>query len=193
MRPAFQPGDVVIWWRRATGEFVFPVRATVRGTTHKRVKIEAVDLEESGDPTTRYVATGSLQRIGSYYEKALDQAPYVLEPMCSWGTLTRYLEVAEDLYASRHVDVFENGYSPRYDRAHWVDDFGTLADGLHCARSPGPAISIGASEFEVVWRAAEHSSVRQLQLSSARMSRWGKVPVWLTVERTRRAPVRKSR
>jgi hypothetical protein len=192
MRSDFQPGDVVIWWRRAAGEFVFPVRATILGVTPKRVKIEAVEPEEDARPIIRYVAAESLQRIGMYYRKATGQGPYMLEPACSWGTYTRYLEIAEDLYASRHVDVFENGYSLRYDRLHWVDDCGMLADALYCARSWGPAIGIGPAEFEEVWRAAENSPARQLQLASARMSDCGEVPAWLTIKRTRFAPLSKA-
>ena len=49
-------------------------------------------------------------------------------PGAAWGKFTRYLEIGLDRYATRQVDWFENGYALRYDRDHYVDEFGTLAD-----------------------------------------------------------------
>jgi len=57
-----QPGDKAIWWKRIPGgEYVYPVQATVRSLTAKRVKIEA---DDDGDIVVRYVPRESLQRQG---------------------------------------------------------------------------------------------------------------------------------
>ena len=61
------------------------------------------------------------------YQKAPAQGPRESEPLRSWGTFTRYLEIGDDRYAVRHVDVFANGYAVRYDRTHWVDELGMQA------------------------------------------------------------------
>ena len=59
---ALQPGDRVIWWKRIPGgDYVYPVQATVRSLTAKRVKIEA---DDDGDIVIRYVPLESLQRQG---------------------------------------------------------------------------------------------------------------------------------
>ncbi len=117
------------------------------------------------------------------YHKAPGQGPLELEPLSSWGVFTRYLEIGDDRYAVRHVDVFANGHALRYDRAHWVDDLGMLADARYrpktWVRWWGPAVPVTADEFERVWAAAESSPARPLQLATAKMGRWGSIPVWL--------------
>jgi hypothetical protein len=56
----FKPGDKVIWWKRNPGgDYVYPVGATVLGTTTKRVKIEA---DDEGQIVIRNVKPESLQR-----------------------------------------------------------------------------------------------------------------------------------
>jgi hypothetical protein len=124
------------------------------------------------------------------YQKAPNQGPCLDEPRRSWGKFTRYTEIGDDLYAHRHVDVYANGYSLRYDRTHWVDGFGILADMRYNAKKWencwGPVIAIDPSEFDAVWQAAEASPTWTKQLSSAKMVELGTVPVWLT-RRTGRA------
>jgi hypothetical protein len=62
MSRPFQPGDLVIWWKRVSGEFVSPVLATVLAVTAKRVKITAEDPDEDGSGlVVRYDAPASLQ------------------------------------------------------------------------------------------------------------------------------------
>jgi hypothetical protein len=121
------------------------------------------------------------------YQKSPGQGPFPDEPRKSWGPLTRYLEIGDDLYALRHVDVYANGHALRYDRVHWVDDFGILADArYHPKRWEkwwGPSVVIDPSEFEVVWRAAESSPSWPIQVASARMARMGAVPIWLARRR----------
>ena len=134
------------------------------------VKIEL--LERSGDALGRKI-----------YIEAPGQEPHESWPMKSWGRFTRYMQIGEDRYALRHVDVYANGYALRYDRVHWVDGFGILAemryDAEKWAEWWGPSITIGPSEFEAVWRAAESSPTWEQQVRSARMSKDGPTPVWL--------------
>lgn len=117
------------------------------------------------------------------YRKAPGQGPSISEPLRSWGTFTRHLEIGDDQFVVRQVDVFVNGYAVRYDRTHWVDDLGMLADSRYrpkvWERWWGPGVPMTADEFEQVWAAAESSPVYQLQLATAKISRWGAVPVCL--------------
>lgn len=55
----FRPGDTVVWLKRVSGEFVFPVNAVVLAVTPKRIKIEANDPDDG--TVVRHVAPGSLQ------------------------------------------------------------------------------------------------------------------------------------
>ena len=57
----FRPGDVGIWWKRVSGEFVFPVRATGLAVTARRVKVAAEDTEEGPESVVRYISPSSLQ------------------------------------------------------------------------------------------------------------------------------------
>jgi len=109
------------------------------------------------------------------------------EPLASWGTSTRYLEIGDDRYATRHVDAYRNGHFLRYDRSHWVDEFGILADMRYDERKWtkwwGQAARIAAADFESAWQAAEISSVRHLQLRTAMMMTMGAEPIWLVLRR----------
>ncbi len=100
-----------------------------------------------------------------------------------WGEFVRYMEVADNQYAVRQIEVFDNGNVLRYDRAHWCDDFGQLL-GLRFSRKPKWAVffpgaeSICAAEFERVWRRARHSALWEEQLARSRAEQWGSVPPW---------------
>ena len=117
------------------------------------------------------------------YRKAPNQGPFDGEPRRSWGTIARYTEIGDDLYALRHVDVFTNGYTLRYDRTHWVDGFGMLADMRYDVKKWenwwGPAIAIDPAEFEAVWQAATSSPTWSEQVGCAQMAELGAVPIWL--------------
>jgi hypothetical protein len=124
-----------------------------------------------------------------FYQKAADQGPYLLEASRSWGRFIRYLEFGDDLHAVRHVDQFENGQLLSYDRSHWIDDYGMLADMKYSPRwktSEWAATDITPEEFEKIWCAAARSPIRQGQIASARMSRLGPVPIWLTEMKRKR-------
>lgn len=121
-----------------------------------------------------------------FHQKALGQFQDC-EPFRSWGHFTRYLEIGDDLYPTRHVDVYDNGNTLRYDRHHWADDFGWLADMKHSKKWEswwGPSIEIDRAEFDDAWQAAIESSTWQEQIDTAQMSQLGAVPVWLRSNRS---------
>ena len=91
-----------------------------------------------------------------------------------WGRITQYREVADDQWAVRQVDAYENGNVLRYDRSHRRDDYGSLI-GLKFSRKPKwvvyfPAAEIiSAGEFEKVWQTALMSPLWELQVASRRI------------------------
>lgn len=106
-----------------------------------------------------------------------------LEPLASWGAFTRNVEIGDDRFAVRHVDVFTNGYSLKYDRSHWVDALGMLAgmryDRKRWSKWWGPPLEISPEEFETIWLEAVKSPVRAIQLREEKMSTMGAIPIWL--------------
>jgi hypothetical protein len=117
------------------------------------------------------------------YWKASESGRRPDEPLRSWGRFTRHLEIGDDSYALRHVDLYENGHLLRYDRTHWVDKFGTLSAMAYDERKWeewwGPASPIEPAEFKAIWHAADTSPLWQMQLRGALMSRLGPLPIWL--------------
>jgi hypothetical protein len=111
------------------------------------------------------------------------------DPRSAWGDFIRNMEIGDDLYATRHVDVYANGYALRYDRVHWVDEFGMLADARYDERKWnkwwGPFVKISRQEFEDVWQAVERSPTLSLQLAGEKMSVLGAVPIWLNKHRAK--------
>jgi len=43
-----------------------------------------------------------------------------------WGACTRYVEVFDDQYAGRTIEVYKNGNILKYDRDYQSDSFGRL-------------------------------------------------------------------
>jgi hypothetical protein len=196
MAMAYRPGDRVWWWRRITRALKFPYRAEVVAVGTKRITISVEDPDDSDERYIRHVVAESLQPVAGYFEKTAGQGPAILEPAATWGRFTRYLEIGEDLWTVRHIDVFENGNLLSYDRIHWVDDFGMLADArIKRSEKQGPwghSEEIEAVEFERAWSAARASPMWPQQVAAAKMARRGAVPIWLTIrgwrpDRTRRA------
>ena len=116
------------------------------------------------------------------YDKTPDNEVLDGLPASGWGKFTRYLEIATDRYVSRQVDWFENGYALRYDREHYVDQFGMLAD-LRYSEDwhqwwPN-SVPIDQAEFEGIWSSAEHTPALPLQLQSKEAASWPTVPPWL--------------
>lgn len=106
----------------------------------------------------------------------------ITEPAANWGVLERFLELGTDLYAVRQVDVFANGRLLAYDRSHWVDEYGMLADGRVCrndilGRAPKTK-EISESDFQSMWLEAITSSTWKEQLGSELMSKYGLKPPW---------------
>lgn len=56
-------GDRVVGWKRASGGFAVPVRATVLAVTAKRIKIRAEDADAASGPAVRYVTPEHLQPL----------------------------------------------------------------------------------------------------------------------------------
>ena len=76
-----------------------------------------------------------------------------------WGKCIRYVEIGDDRYAVRQVEVFSDGRVLRYDRSHWCDNFGQLFGCLFSLKqkainSRRGAVVIEGKEFERAWRAA---------------------------------------
>jgi hypothetical protein len=109
-----------------------------------------------------------------FYFKAPGRCIRYDSPASSWGGLTRYLEVADDQFAARQVEVFDNGNVLRYDRAHWCDAFGPLL-GRRFSRKPKWAasfpgsVAIEAAEFERVWQVAQRSTQWGQQVERSRV------------------------
>lgn len=97
------------------------------------------------------------------------QEPYSLKEAFNWGCFVSYTEYAEDGFARRSVNEYENGYLTRYDRVHWDDQFGTLPDfrfGEKWKENWGEPKLIEKSTFEIKWLAAEKSAPYKLRNSS---------------------------
>src|SRR5262245_41524291 len=102
------------------------------------------------------------------YSRSEAQGPYEYKDAESRGRFVRYVELGDDGYARRQVDEYENGYLSRYDRTHWDDQFGTLANfrfGEAWIRHWGAPIVITQAEFEDKWRRAGSSPAMALKRS----------------------------
>ena len=100
------------------------------------------------------------------YHRSPARAPYDLKKAAGWGTFVRYIELHDDGFALRQVDEYANGYLSHYDRSHWDDQFGTLADfrfGEAWIKAWGTPDAITRSEFEEKWTAALGSPVACLK------------------------------
>ncbi len=74
------------------------------------------------------------------------------EAHSDWGVVTYYLEVDEDSWAIRQIEVYENGVVLFYDYSHPSDAYGALAGQLASILLEGlGAFEIAREEFEHVW------------------------------------------
>ena len=68
----------------------------------------------------------------------------------SWGTSNWFIEVGEDLYPNRQIEIYENGKKLKYSNDKLEDEFGGLSDQkfneseFDCERS-------SEQEFEKLW------------------------------------------
>jgi hypothetical protein len=109
-------------------------------------------------PTLKYIRSPLLE-------------PYALKDAVAWGKFIRYIEFADDCFAARQIDEYQNGYLLRYDRAHWEDQFGSLADfrlGAKWIEHWGHPDTIAAALFEEKWVAAGNSPVLALRKNPSR-------------------------
>lgn len=184
----FNTGDPVIWWKQVTADRETPTRGVVLGKTGKRIRIGLQGGRDRAERVVRYVAAEHLQPVGRYCAKAPSQGRRLPTPMSSWGQFTRYVEVGEDLFCVRHVDVFDNGNVLSYDREPWVDAYGMLGEARvnrnRTALRWGKVEEIVAEEFERIWARALRHPLRKQQIASALMPRHGLVPVWLSISRS---------
>ena len=103
-----------------------------------------------------------------------------------WGTFIRYLEFGNDCFATRQVDAYENGYLARYDREHWYDQFGSLADfrfGDLWIKHWGQHYVITREDFELKWNEADSSPSISLRNPSPT-----KPPPWIELFESGRWP-----
>src|SRR5690348_17595057 len=94
------------------------------------------------------------------YVRSPRQEVYSNRDSEAWGAFVRFIELGEDGYALRQVDEYSNGFLTRYDRAHWEDQYGTLASvkfGEIWIRHWGEPEVIAADEFEARWAQASLS------------------------------------
>jgi hypothetical protein len=108
-----------------------------------------------------------------------------------WGECVRYVEIAEDRYASRQVEDYSRGRVLRYDRDHWCDRYGQLFGCLFSLKRKAihgrvGVVPIQAQEFERVWRTALGSTMWGQQIGQSLASDWGAVPFWLRTTPPRR-------
>jgi hypothetical protein len=101
-----------------------------------------------------------------------------------WGECVRYVEIGDDRYAVRQVEVYSDGRVLRYDRSHWCDRFGQLFGCLFSHKQKAiagrlRAEAIEANEFERAWRGALDSSIWEQQIEQSLATEWGVVPHWL--------------
>ena len=178
-----QPGSEIYWWRRVTGSIDFPYRGRVVKIGPSLVTVSVDDVGAGNKEVVRQVTRARVQLVGGHWTKSDEQGPSMLGPMSEWGKFTRYIEVGIDLRANRHVDSFENSYMLRYDRTHWVDSFGFLADArINRNRLTGPwgtSEEISAQEFQSIWTQAGNGSLWKQQLKASRSETMGEVPIWL--------------
>jgi hypothetical protein len=100
-----------------------------------------------------------------------------------WGVSMRYMEVGDERFVVRQVEVFHNGNVLRYCREHWCDEFGRL-NGTLFSRKPKWRVFFPGAEliepatFERVWRRAKKSPLWKEQLALSRAAEWGATPHW---------------
>lgn len=97
------------------------------------------------------------------YLRSPANRPYELKDSAEWGDFVRYIELGDDSFALRQVDEYENGNLVWYNREHWNDQFGALADfrfGAKWVENWGPPTVITPQEFETKWRQATQSEAR---------------------------------
>ncbi|MFH7027439.1 MAG: DUF6881 domain-containing protein [Heteroscytonema crispum UTEX LB 1556] len=68
----------------------------------------------------------------------------------AWGTSTYFLEIGDNSYPLRQIEVYENGNVLFYDKSHSRDDYGMLCDKA-ISKEDISEFEITKTEFEQVW------------------------------------------
>lgn len=163
----FQMLDRVVWWRGRTAGRWQAVFCKIVSIESPRVRVEFPHLSNI---QYRWVPIDRLQPVRVWREKVFIDKPRALEPTRSWGTSTHFAEIGEDLFVTRSIDVFENGFILRYDRSYWKDGFGSIGFSAYCRvrwrQWWGPTESVSQSEFEKVWTAETDTNDFQQELQT---------------------------
>jgi hypothetical protein len=88
------------------------------------------------------------QKIKKYYKWFWDEC--FTGDYDAWGTSTYFMEIGIDLYASRQIEVYENGNVLTYDSNHLADNFGMLCD-QRLSDGNLEEFEISKAEFDQVW------------------------------------------
>jgi hypothetical protein len=78
-----------------------------------------------------------------------------------WGFSTWYSEFDEDFYASRQLEIFDNGNILKYNGEHFSDEFGMLGDkslSFEELKDSG-SVEISQDEFANTW--ASHKDLNE--------------------------------
>lgn len=67
-----------------------------------------------------------------------------------WGKSIWYVEIGEDNYIKRQLEVYENSNRIKFDEDHWCDSYGSLGD-QPVSISELNSVEITAEEFESEW------------------------------------------
>ncbi len=86
-----------------------------------------------------------------------------------WGTSTWYFEVDDERYASRQIEVYENGNVLKYDAGLASDDYGGLS-GPQFDEAEYAEFEISAQHFERVWSSTKAINRRRWLRSSLLVS-----------------------
>jgi len=81
----------------------------------------------------------------------------------SWGTSIWYLEVDNDLYPSKQIELYENGNRLKYHSEKTFDDYGRIGDQA-LDLDEFKEFEIEKEEFDIEWRKSNPKKEHQLIL-----------------------------
>ncbi len=71
-----------------------------------------------------------------------------------WGFSTFYIEIDEDLYPNRQIELYDNGNKLHYDNENVTDEFGYLGD-KSIEEDTEKLTPISKEDFERVWNSGK--------------------------------------
>lgn len=86
--------------------------------------------------------------MGKYYRRKWDETRG--DKFDSWGTSIWYIEVGDDCYPTRQMELYENGNRLKYHVDKTFDDYGGLGDQALDV-DEFRDFEIGKTEFEMEW------------------------------------------